>query len=296
MKKILSVALALVLCAALAFTGCNEFSGNYDTELTAEELETKLASASLDDVGSETAQTEGASGYKMKFEYKMKVGGVAGDKEENMEMKGDGEAKYTLGDAGLAMQTRMKNSTKMSGSSSDYNMEARYVEGVLYTKLSAKENGSSYESKTKAEMPEYNFSVDDTEAITFDMRDLIAMVETGGAVAYVEASDANKIKIVIKAETLLDEFFSDILAMTGDAVQTDIQKCSAEVYIRLNDAGSLTGYRGEVNFKAALGAKDVPVTGDINVNLEMRVFTEITEFDGSISAPSDAGSYADETL
>ena len=93
MKKIFAWIVAFALCFSLLLTGCNEFSGNYSRQLTAEELDTKLSGADLEDFDSAASGTE-VTGYQMKFDTGISISVKVDETDTEMEI--DAEAESTI--------------------------------------------------------------------------------------------------------------------------------------------------------------------------------------------------------
>ncbi|PWM72763.1 MAG: hypothetical protein DBX59_05610 [Bacillota bacterium] len=281
MKKFLAAGLALIVCFAVLFTGCrgSEFTGNYNTELTAEALEEKVSGLSLDDI--DQAEQSEVSGYRMTFNTDMKVIAKVDDKTNETKMRCNGDVRYTFGETGLSMFSKVQMNMK----DTEGKTEICYVDGVLYSKTSGKTNGVPFDEKVKAEMPELDYGISDTEATAIDIDELIEAVRAGGAKAYVEASDANKIKIVLDAKELLKEISGNLGSIMAGA-ELEASECVAEAYIRLNDSGALVGYKMSVKLKAGVTVADMG-----SVSLDVKLNTILTEFNGKINAPSDADSY-----
>ena len=286
MKKIFAWIVAFALCFSLLLTGCNEFSGNYSRQLTAEELDTKLSGADLEDFDSAASGTE-VTGYQMKFDTGISISVKVDETDTEMEIDGNGEVKYTFGEEGFALYSKAE--TIQSGN--DETTELHYVDGVLYTKIDAKRNGLSYSEKTKQEIPSYIFDFSDTQAVTIDVGDLLEAVRTGGAQAYCDATDGNKIKIVLDGNAFLSELKGLLQNVVPFEMNFQIGKCVAETYLKLREDGTLCGYKIHVDLEANIAAEESQQ--QVAASLIVKLNTQITEFGGKISAPSDAASYAE---
>lgn len=261
MKNTITKIFATLLCLALcfAFVGCSEFSGNFSTKATSEEINSTFAKIADAEIA-----TEGITGFQMDMQMKM-----------TGEEQGEATAKYLINlekdEASCVM-----NATSQEEGSMNFGIYIK--EKVLYCDINMNMGGSTITSQTKTDMSEIydNITAEDIFDMSSDMGGMdfdfdeffsesAEELEKMGAEVYIDdSSNSLKIKMVFNGNPTEE----DMPVVTGSAI-----------------------YVFDANYNITACKYDVTMTMD-GSTIEMNVI--LKSYSGSIKLPSGAEDWKEE--